>query len=112
MRIGKTAGGELRPAAAGGRGRRGAVSAAVEKCKDQREPAAFFASPQGGKPLPYGQYERHAMQRAAALSGAQTDQDRFGKGGAAERLSFRAREKANGCAACDDAAQRSGSHLK
>ena len=34
--------GEQRPAAAGGRKRRGAVSAAVEKCKEQRKPAAFF----------------------------------------------------------------------
>ena len=34
--------GEKRPAAASGRTRQGAFSAAVEKCKDQRKPEAFF----------------------------------------------------------------------
>ena len=47
MGRGGAAEGEGSPAAAGGRGRQGCLSAAVEKCKVKRKPAAFFVSPQG-----------------------------------------------------------------
>ena len=40
--------GELRLPAACGRGRKAAISAAVEKCKDQRKPAAFFGHRKAG----------------------------------------------------------------
>ena len=47
MGRGGAAEGEGSPAAAGGRGRQGCLSAAVEKRKEKRKPAAFFVSPQG-----------------------------------------------------------------
>ena len=45
---------ELCPAAAGGRIRRGAISAAVEKCKEMRKPAAFFAYRKAARSDKYG----------------------------------------------------------
>ena len=57
--------GELRAATAGGRRRRPAISAAVEKCKDQRKPAAFFG---------HRKVDRRQKRREATLSAQLTDE--------------------------------------
>ena len=59
------AAGELRACAAGGRASKSGISAAVEKCKDQRKPAAFFG---------HRKVDRRQKRREATLSTKRTDE--------------------------------------
>ena len=80
MGRGGAAEGEGSPAAAGGRGRQGCLSAAVEKCKEKRKPAAFFVSPQGVR--------LSCRFMEARRSGACADETQVGTNSAGKMLQF------------------------